>query len=166
MFQEAGINAVVASDMQKELWTKLVFLAPFAGVTSLTRATAGEIRRVEETRQLLFRAMEEVMAVGLAQGVALDTDAASQSLALIDSFPAGFMSSMQRDVEAGNPLELEALSGAVWRLGRGAGIATPVHEFLYRCLKPVDQKGNRKVRRLQVAKPPSQGPHAIKRPSG
>ena len=147
MFQKAGISATVAVDTKKELWTKLVFLASFAGVTSLTRATAGEIRRVEETRQLLLRAMEEVAAVGLAQGVALDNDVASRSLALVDSFPSGFMSSMQRDVEAGRPLELEALSGIVWRLGRGAGIATPVHEFLYRCLKPADQRGRRGVQR-------------------
>ena len=146
MFQEAGINAAVAMDTRKELWTKLVFLASFAGLTSLTRATAGEVRAAKETRELLVRAMEEVAAVGRAQGIALEDDLVSRSMALVDSFPSGFMSSMQRDVEAGRPLELEALSGTVWRLGQEAEVATPVHEFLYRCLKPADENGRRAVR--------------------
>jgi 2-dehydropantoate 2-reductase len=43
---------------------------------------------------------------------------------------------MQNDLEAGRRFELESLSGAVVRLGREAGVATPIHSFVYAALKP------------------------------
>ena len=46
---------------------------------------------------------------------------------------------MQRDVEEGRPTELEALSGAVVRLGREVGVPTPVHDVLYAALLPADR---------------------------
>jgi len=150
VFQAAGINATLAADTQKELWTKMVFLAAFAGVTSVTHAVATEIRDIPETRELLIRAMEEASMVGRAWGVALDEDVVERSMALVDGFHSGFMSSMQRDVDAGRPLELEALCGSVWHLGQEVGVPTPVHEFFYRCLKPADVRGRAEQSRRRV----------------
>ena len=45
---------------------------------------------------------------------------------------------MHRDFEAGRRTELEALSGAVVRLGRDLGVPTPTHDFMYSCLLPLE----------------------------
>ncbi len=47
-------------------------------------------------------------------------------------------SSLQKDLEAGKPLEIEGLAGATVRLGRQAGVPTPIHDILYACLKAQD----------------------------
>lgn len=132
---QAGIRAEVAEDTRRALWTKFMFLASFAALTGLSRAPAGKLRADPETRELLVRAMEEVLAVGQAHGVPLEHKAVSEALVFLDSVPASFTSSLHRDLDAGRPLELEVLSGDIWRLGREASVATPVHELFYRCLK-------------------------------
>jgi 2-dehydropantoate 2-reductase len=68
----------------------------------------------------------------------LPDDTVSVALAFLDGLPAEGTSSLQRDLAAGVPSELEDWTGAVVRLGRESGIATPVHDTLYAKLKPQD----------------------------
>jgi ketopantoate reductase len=49
-------------------------------------------------------------------------------------------SSLQRDIAAGKPSELDAWSGAVHRLGRETGVPTPVNTFVYSTLQPQEQR--------------------------
>jgi 2-dehydropantoate 2-reductase len=57
-------------------------------------------------------------------------------MAALDAVPPGIVASLQRDITAGRPSELEALTGALVRLGAGVGIATPLHAFVYQSLLP------------------------------
>jgi 2-dehydropantoate 2-reductase len=75
--------------------------------------------------------------------VALPADAVEQALATVDSFPAEAIASMQRDIQGGRPSELLEQTGAVVRLGRAAGIPTPVHETLLACLLPQEGRARR-----------------------
>jgi 2-dehydropantoate 2-reductase len=86
----------------------------------------------------LWRELREVLAVARAHGVALPDDVVEETLAFADTVPAEGTASMQRDIIAGRPSELEAQSGAVVRLGWAKGVATPVHESLYRALVPLE----------------------------
>ncbi len=132
----AGVKAEVPADIQAALWRKFLFIAAFSGVGAVTRAPAGVMRSVPETRALLQQAVEEIDRVARARGVALPADAIQQTLDTIDRLPDNATASMQRDIIAGRPSELEAQNGAVVRLGRAAGVATPVNAFLYGCLLP------------------------------
>ena len=80
-------------------------------------------------------AMEEALAVGLAKGVDLPANLVRDSLNYIDGLP-DFQNTMHSDYEAGRPTELDALSGAVIRLGKQIGVKTPVHGYLYSVLLP------------------------------
>ena len=135
---EAGITAEVSDNIDKVLWAKLLFIASFSGITSVTRAPAGPVRTCAESRLLLERAMREVEAVARAKGLDLDGDVVPKTLAFVEALEPTATSSMQRDVAAGRRLEHDALNGAVVRAGREAGIPTPVHEFIWTCLKVVD----------------------------
>lgn len=76
-------------------------------------------------------------AIAKASGVTLDSDvAAARTLAFIDSSEPGIKPSMQRDVEAGKPSELESMIGAAVRLGIKHNVPTPVMRFAYALLKP------------------------------
>jgi 2-dehydropantoate 2-reductase len=134
---EAGADARQAEDIHAALWTKFVFIAAFGGISALTRATAGELLAQPEAKQLLIDAMREVESVGRARGIALNSDVVDSSIALLQSFEPGATSSMQRDVAAGRPFELEAFSGTVARLGRQHGVPTPAHGTIYALLRPM-----------------------------
>ncbi len=137
-----GATVETTENILKVLWTKLLFIASFSGITSVTRAPAGPVMACAESRLLLNRAMREVEAVARAKGMALDPDVVEKTMAFCDKLELTATSSMQRDVAAGRRLEYDALSGAVVRAGREAGAPAPVHEFIWTCLKVVDSMAN------------------------
>ena len=138
--QATGATVEVSDVILKVLWTKFVFIAPVMAMGSLTRVTFGEYRNVPEARAMLTDAISEVAAVAKAKGVKLDEDVVKKTLAFIDSSEPGIKPSMQRDVESGKPSELEAIIGAVVRLGDEHNVPTPVMKFAYAMLKPGELK--------------------------
>jgi 2-dehydropantoate 2-reductase len=135
-WRAAGAEAVHAEDIHVAVWTKFLFIASFGGVSSLSRATAGELLGCVETRRLLIQAMEEIEVLGRRKGISLAEDAVESGVRLLEGFEPGATSSMQRDVADGKPFELEAFSGTVVRLGRQLGVATPTHDAIYALLRP------------------------------
>ncbi len=135
-WSDCGVEAIHAEDIHVALWTKMLFIASFGGITSLARANAREVLETTETRHLFVEAMAEVEAVARARGIDLPQDAVAQGLAFARGLDPGDTSSMHRDVAAGRPFELEAFSGKIVRLGEASGIDTPVHRGIYALLKP------------------------------
>jgi 2-dehydropantoate 2-reductase len=133
--RSAGIDAELASDIERVIWTKFVFLVGLSGTTSVARLPIGSIREEPETRAMLLEVMRETAQVGRAKGVNLDPAAAEQQLEFADSLPHDMVSSMLVDLERGNRLELPWLSGTVVRLGRECAIDTPANRFVYAALK-------------------------------
>jgi 2-dehydropantoate 2-reductase len=119
--EQAGLTVRLSDDEQEVLWSKLNFLAPFALLTTHEQATAGEVR--ERNRDDLRALVAEVAAVARAEGAVGDDQ---QVLTFFDSLPAGMRSSMQRDAEAGRPMEPDAIGAAVVRRADRHGIAVPV----------------------------------------
>lgn len=135
-FERAGVRAEVPPDIRVSLWEKFIFVAPYGGVGALARAPAGVIRSLPETRRLLERGMREIMAVARARRINLADEAVEKTLALVDGLDPSATTSLQRDIIAGRPSELDAWNGAAVRLGRAAGVETPLHEFIYDSLLP------------------------------
>jgi 2-dehydropantoate 2-reductase len=100
---------------------------------------------VPQTRGLLERCMHEVAAVARARQVAMAATAVADTMKFIDALPANGTTSLQRDIVEGKPSELDYWNGAVVRLGRDAGVETPVHELIYDCLLPQELKARGKL---------------------
>jgi len=144
-FSDAGVDTKVSPDIQSSLWQKLLFIAPVSGLGAVTRVPVGELRSSPETYSMLRDAMEEVAALAAARGITLADDAIEKTLAFVDGLPEDVTSSMQRDIKVGRPSELEALNGAVVRLGRKAGVPTPVNGFIYAALAPMETQARREI---------------------
>ena len=144
-FARAGVTAGVPLDIRVAMWEKFLFIASFSGVGAVTRAPAGVLRSLPETRQMLKQAMHEVLAVARARGIALPEEAIPRTMTLIDGLPPGGTASMQRDVIEGRPSELESQNGAVVRLGREVGVDTPLHAFIYHSLLPLELRARGQV---------------------
>lgn len=138
LLNSAGIRAEIPDDIHRVVWEKFLFISAVSGVGAVTRASVGTMRTVPETRELLRRAMDEVERVARADGVALAEDIVDRTMAFLDGLPPDSSASMQRDIVAGRPSELEYQNGAVVRLGRERGVPTPVHTFLYQSLLPLE----------------------------
>ncbi len=136
----AGITAVIPPDIDVVLWEKFLLIAAMSGVGAVTRAPAGVLREMPETRAMLAGAMREIAAVAAARGVAMTADAVDRTLAFIDTLPAESTASMQRDLMEGRPSELDYQNGAVVRLGREAGVETPLNRFLYHSLLAMERQ--------------------------
>lgn len=132
----AGIKAETSTEMPHVIWEKFVFLSSSAALTSLLRLPIGPIRENPQSRSLLLDALREAAAVARANGIALPENLAEERLAFIDSQPPETRASMAVDLERGNRIEVEWLSGAIARMGRELGVATPVHRVVADALAP------------------------------
>jgi 2-dehydropantoate 2-reductase len=127
----AGIQAEIVPDIQRTLWEKYTFLVGLSATTTTMRMPIGPIRSNLQTRAFLLEVMKEAVAVGRALGVALPANYAEDRLRFADSVPADMTSSMHHDLERGNRLEVEWLSGGVVQLGVKAGVQTPANRAVW-----------------------------------
>ncbi|AUG80153.1 2-dehydropantoate 2-reductase [Kitasatospora sp. MMS16-BH015] len=119
--RHAGLGVTLRGDETAMLWDKLAFLAPLALLTTRHRADVGTIRG--ERRPELLAVLDEITAVARVAGAPVTTGTV---LSFFDRVPPTMKSSMQRDAEAGRPLEVDAIGGAVLRAGAAHHVETPV----------------------------------------
>jgi len=122
----AGIDAAISEDIRRTLWEKFVFLVGLSSSTATMRSSLGVILANPQTRAFFLDVMRETVAVGRALGVALPPDYAEQRLSFADTMPQDMTSSLHHDLDAGRPLEIEWLAGAVATLGRSKAVPTPL----------------------------------------
>jgi 2-dehydropantoate 2-reductase len=138
-----GVQVEVPEDIHVAMWNKYIFIAPWGGAGAVTRAPAGVTRSLPETRALLEGAMEEIFLLARARKVAMERDAVRHAMAFVDALPYEATASMQRDIMSGRPSELDAQNGTVVRLGKEAGVATPVNGMIYSSLLPLERRARK-----------------------
>ncbi|MBO2458266.1 ketopantoate reductase family protein [Actinomadura violacea] len=121
MLNAAGVHTNVQSDQTASLWRKMSFLAPMALLTTRHGLSIGELRSAR--RQELLELVEETTAISRIYAAGINADAVMR---VYDDFPPESRSSMQRDVEAGRPLELDAIGGALLRAADRHAVEAPI----------------------------------------
>jgi 2-dehydropantoate 2-reductase len=137
---QADLETTIATEIKVALWMKFLFIASFSGVGAIANAPAGTLRTDPELRAQMLRAMEEIYALAHARSIQLPSNSIEIVMAGVNALPEDATSSMQRDIAAGKPSELESQNGAVVRMARESGIQVPTHELIYTKLKPLEEK--------------------------
>lgn len=143
----SGLRCPITTHIRQEIWVKLLGNASLNPVSALTRATLVQMVRDPDVSALIRNIMQEVEAVAHKLGMELPVS--------IDQRMAGaekvgeHKTSMLQDLEAGRPMELEALVGAVVELGEHLGLPMTHTRAVYSCTKLLAQ---RNVARMQAAK--------------
>jgi len=145
-FKRTGISVDIPEDIHKALWEKFLLVTSFGGVGAVTRAPIGAVRARPETRRLVERCMEEVLALAHAKRIALSPTIVADTMGILDTTPRDGTASMQRDIRDGKPSELEYWNGAVVRLGQEQGIPVPTHQFIYHSLLLQEQQARAATR--------------------
>ncbi|PYT18690.1 MAG: oxidoreductase [Acidobacteria bacterium] len=130
---KAGLRCPVTSRIRQEIWVKILGNVAFNPISALTRATLVQMARDPEVSKLVRNIMTEVEAVAAKLGVELPVS--------IDQRIAGaekvgeHKTSMLQDLEAGRPLELEAVAGVIVELGERLCVPMPHTRAVYACTK-------------------------------
>jgi 2-dehydropantoate 2-reductase len=138
--QQFGFNCQFSSDEMKMLWNKLVILAPAALTTTASGLTMGEVFSDPEWRRRIIAAMYEACTVATASGTPMEPADFSR---FFDGPPPVSRSSMQKDVAAGNPPELDGIAGPILRRAQEHGIEVPVTRELVEMIRGKTTVANR-----------------------
>lgn len=139
-FADAGkaakLDIGLSADIEVERWQKFIFLTAMSGATSALRSPIGPIVADPELRAFFRQLMEEALVVGRAKGVPLDPAVIDSRMDfVINKVERGMKASMAHDLDRGNRIELDWLSGKVREFGRELGIPTPASDTVYTVLK-------------------------------
>ncbi|HEX3506871.1 MAG TPA: 2-dehydropantoate 2-reductase [Candidatus Dormibacteraeota bacterium] len=137
MLVKAGLKAPIQTRIRNEIWLKLLGNATLNPLSALTRATLDKVVTSPVTSDLVRTLMEEVDSVASALGVevALSIDKRMAGAAATGDHKT----SMLQDLEAGRPLEVDALVGSVVELADGAGVPVPTLRTVYKLTKLLDE---------------------------
>lgn len=141
----AGFRCPATTRIRHEIWVKLLGNVAFNPLSALTGATLEEMVRHPEASRVVREVMTETEAVAARLGIELSIS--------IDQRMAGagkvgaHKTSMLQDYEAGRPMELEAVVGAVVELGERLGVPMPVTRAVYGCAKLLDLRRTREPER-------------------
>jgi 2-dehydropantoate 2-reductase len=136
----SGLRCPVTTHIRPEIWVKVLGNASLNPVSALTRATLVKMLRDPGVSSVIRNVMQEVEALSNKLGMELPVS--------IDQRMAGaekvgeHKTSMLQDLEAGRPLELEALVGAVVELGERVGLSMPYTRTVYSCTKLLAQSAS------------------------
>lgn len=131
LMQNAGFDARLSADIEREMWEKWILLASIGGITCLMRGTIGEIEAAPGGSAFALAFLQEVSsvisAVGRVPGDAFMAMARTQ----LTQKGSPQASSMFRDLLQGSPVEVEQIIGDLVARARGSGIATPLLDAAY-----------------------------------
>jgi 2-dehydropantoate 2-reductase len=123
----SGIKVDLLESENEVVWAKLVRLCALACTTSAIDRTVGFIRDDKKWWGYLEACVREAAAVAQADGTHINVE---EVLAQIKKLPKEIGTSMQRDINAGRPSELDAIAGAVIRIGKKHGLNCPAIKSL------------------------------------
>jgi 2-dehydropantoate 2-reductase len=129
IFDRAGLRPDLTGNVRRAIWYKLWGNATINPLSALTRTTCDVILADPECRAWMLEGMAELAEVGAAIGCPI-SESGEDRMAVTARLGA-FKTSMLQDVEAGRPIELDALLGAPREIARRADIATPALDRLY-----------------------------------
>lgn len=143
LLRAAGASAEAADDVDAARWRKVLWNASFSTICTLTRARVGDVLALPEGREELKAIMLEVLAVAhevvSKEGSAILPDSVADAIIENENPLSVFKPSMLVDLEAGRPMEVEAIVGGIVSKARAHGKSTPRLEMIYAALKVIQR---------------------------
>jgi len=133
----AGLRCPITTHIRQEIWVKILGNASLNPVSALTRATLAQMLRDPGVAEVIRKIMQEVEAVSKKLGMELSVTVEQR---MAGAAKVGeHKTSMLQDLEAGRPMELEALVGSVVELGERVGVAMDHTRAVYSCARLLAQ---------------------------
>jgi 2-dehydropantoate 2-reductase len=136
--ETADFEPRVSDDLESTIWSKLIINVGINALTAITRLNNGRLIEFEGTRRIMKDAVIEAAAVAAARKIELSQKDPLPQVEEVCRLTATNVSSMLQDVLAKRRTEIEAINGAVARLGKEIGVATPVNSTLSLLVRTIE----------------------------
>ena len=138
IFKVSSIDFTISKNINHDIWQKLVFISALSGMTCITRSSFKEVMAHPSTRDITKALVNETASVASRLIPNFSTDTVGNVIEYLETHKANLVSSMHQDLLAGNPMEIDAINGAVSREGKNLGIPTPLNDMIASCLSLQD----------------------------
>jgi 2-dehydropantoate 2-reductase len=135
LMQGAGFSAHASESIVPDMWEKWVTLAALGGITCLMRGTIGDVAAVPGGAAFASAFLDECAATALACGQPQTEEFITRSRAAVTRAGSPIASSMYRDLQAGNNVEVDQILGDLLERAHALGVATPLLATAYTHLK-------------------------------
>ena len=147
ILDSAGFEPQISDDLETTIWSKLVINVGINALTAITRLNNGRLLEFEGTRRIMEDAVAEAVAVAGAKKVKIPQKDPLAQVQKVCRLTAANVSSMLQDVLACTKTEIDAINGAVAKLGAEAGVDTPVNTALTSLVKTIESSYDLRVGR-------------------
>ncbi len=141
-FTGAGIPTKPSEDIIRDKWLKAFYNIALNPLSAILRVPYGKLGELEETRRLMREMLKEAFAVAGAKGIRIGYTWEEYFRHLLENLlppTARHISSMLQDIERGKRTEIDYMNGAIVKLGRELGIATPVNETITAIVRALER---------------------------
>lgn len=128
--KDSGIEGVLSENIRRDALQKFAYVSPMAACGLYYHASAGDVQKTGEARDTFVKLMREVDALAVAMEVPFLVDIVATNLRILDGLDPSASTSMQRDVYAGKPSEIDGLIYEVVRMGEQYGVPVPTYRMI------------------------------------
>jgi 2-dehydropantoate 2-reductase len=139
-FDRTNVDAIVSTDVRRDLWLKFVHLHTVAAMTSLMRANVGEIVRAPEGAAVLRGLLETNMEIARREGCPPDDDFAATYRTMFANADSTYDASLARDIERGGPIEADHVLGSMLERCRAHGLDDRIHQLAWIAAKAYEER--------------------------
>jgi len=137
--KSAQFKTELSENIKKRMWTKIIWNAAFNPLSVIIEAVVMDMIKSENCREILTKAMREVIQVAAAEGIEIPETIIDSNLQPQTNL-GEFKTSMLQDFERKNKMEHYYINGAIIRFGKKHNIPTPINEMLYNLVEYKYQK--------------------------
>lgn len=138
LLRQAGFEADVADDVDSLVWGKLVINTGINPLTAVLNVPNGYLAENEDARTVMMAAAQETAAVAAMQGIRLPYPDVGERVLAVAQATAPNRSSMLQDLDRGSKTEIDAICGAVVKMGEKVGVKTAVNQQLLAWIKQIE----------------------------
>ena len=128
--KDSGIDGVLSENIRRDALQKFAYVSPMAACGLYYHVSAGDVQKTGEPRDTFVKLMREVDALAVAMEVPFLVDIVNTNLRILDALDPSASTSMQRDVYAGKPSEIDGLIYEVVRMGERYGVPVPTYRMI------------------------------------
>ena len=130
IFKNTKINYEISTDIQCDLWKKLIYISALSGISCLLRQDFESILSRQESKNLVISVLKESLSVAHSLNINISNDIVQNIIDQFQKNSLNLISSMYEDLKAKKMTEYEVINGAVSRLGKQMGILTPINDII------------------------------------
>jgi 2-dehydropantoate 2-reductase len=144
-FDKAGFKNIISDNIVLDIWRKFLFITTYSGIGALTRQPLGAIIEIPFIKQYMYDTALEIKQIANIKNIDITPVDIEKTMHILNTMPYDTTASMQRDIMAGKPSELDNFNGYIVKESVRLHAKTPCNNFIYYTLLPLENFARKNV---------------------